>query len=116
MGQDVYENEMKIVNSVDYLRGLQGKESVLLNPSNLLSDTFKRRSVFEGDVNTLITPGMYYINGNTTNTPFGYSGLMIVFTFDNASVQMVFNVFSGIGKRRARLYNNGAWDIWSAWD
>lgn len=113
---DRKENEMKVVGSVDYLRGLNGKDSVLLNPSNLLSDTFKRRSIFEGDANSLVIPGMYYINGNTTNVPAGYSGLMVVFCFDNAAAQTVFNVFSGIRKYRARLYNNGAWDIWSKWE
>lgn len=33
---DVYENEMRIVDAVDYLRGLAGKDSALIVPSDLL--------------------------------------------------------------------------------
>lgn len=113
---DIKEKDMAVVSSVNYLRGINGNDSVLLTPSNLLSTTFQRKSVFEGDANNLITPGMYYINGRTVNTPNGYSGLMLVFCYDNAAVQMVFNVFSGTMKKRAKLYNNGDWNVWSVWD
>ena len=35
MGQDVYENEMRVVNGVDYIRGLVGKDSVQIDPRDL---------------------------------------------------------------------------------
>lgn len=35
MGQDVKEKEMKVVDGVDYLRGIKDEDSVLLNPANL---------------------------------------------------------------------------------
>lgn len=31
-GQDVFENQMKLVDNVDYLRGMAGKDSVLISP------------------------------------------------------------------------------------
>ena len=48
--QDVKENEMTVANSVDYVRGLSGKTSVLIALSTLLSKT------------TLITQHYYKLN------------------------------------------------------
>lgn len=39
--QDIKENEMTVANSVDYVRGLSGKTSVLIALSTLLSKTIK---------------------------------------------------------------------------
>ena len=41
--QDIKENEMTTVSSVDYVRGLKGKDSVLIAPGDLLSALFKYR-------------------------------------------------------------------------
>ena len=63
MGQDVFENEMKMVNSVDYLRGLKGSDSVLITIGQVISES------------TLISMG--HIDGallHTYNNAFGYSG------------------------------------------
>ena len=38
--QDIREDQMTITNTVDYLRGLKGKDSVLIAPGNLLSALF----------------------------------------------------------------------------
>lgn len=35
MAEDIKENEMTTVNSVDYVRGLKGKDSVLIKPGSL---------------------------------------------------------------------------------
>ena len=39
--QDIREDQMTITNTVDYLRGLKGKDSALIAPGNLLSALFQ---------------------------------------------------------------------------
>lgn len=63
--QDIKENEMTVANSVDYVRGLKGEDSVLVTPTDMLKDygilrLFKR-----------LGPGEAY------ELPYG-SGLMMV--------------------------------------
>lgn len=113
--QDIREDQMTTVNSVDYVRGLKGNNSVLLSISDLFSNVVSGGGTFEGDANELTNPGMYYINNNTQNTPSGYSGLMIVFYSGRATAQIVYNVFNGEFRKRALLYNGGKWDTWSDW-
>ena len=65
MADDIKENEMTTVNSVDYVRGLKGRNSVLVSPTNMLKDygilrLFKR-----------LEPGEAY------ELPYG-TGLMMV--------------------------------------
>lgn len=65
MADDIKENEMTTVNSVDYVRGLKGGNSVLVSPTNMLKDygilrLFKR-----------LEPGEAY------ELPYG-TGLMMV--------------------------------------
>ena len=38
--QDIREDQMTITNTVDYVRGLKGKDSVLIAPGDLLSALF----------------------------------------------------------------------------
>ena len=38
--QDIREDQMTITNTVDYLRGIKGKDSILIAPGNLLSHCF----------------------------------------------------------------------------
>ena len=35
--QDIREDQMTVVSSVDYVRGLKGKDSVLVTPSSLMT-------------------------------------------------------------------------------
>lgn len=113
--QDIREDQMTITNTVNYLRGLKGKDSVLIAPGDLLSALFQDRGTFEGDVNELRTAGMYYVTGNTKNIPPGYYGLMLVFKSGAGIVQIVYSVSSGLSKKRVLLYNGGNWDTWSNW-
>jgi len=113
--QDIKENEMTSVGSVDYVRGLKGKDSVLIASGNLLGALFQDRGTFEGDLNELKTAGMYYITGNTENKPAGFYGLMLVFRSGAGIVQIAYSVYNGASKKRVLLSNGGNWDTWSNW-
>jgi hypothetical protein len=51
MAEDIKENEMTTVNSVDYVRGLKGKNSVLIIPSDLAAISGLYR------INKILGPG-----------------------------------------------------------
>lgn len=114
--QDIREDQMTVVSSVDYVRGLKGKDSVLIASGNLLGAQFQDRGTFEGDVNELRTAGMYYVTGNTQNTPPGYYGLMLVFRSGAGIAQIAYSVYNGESKKRVLLSNSGNWDTWSNWE
>ena len=113
--QDIRENAMTVSSSVDYVRGLKGKDSVLIASGNLLGALFQDRGTFEGDLNELKTAGMYYITGNTENKPAGFYGLMLVFRSGAGIVQIAYSVYNGASKKRVLLSNGGNWDTWSNW-
>jgi len=114
--QDIKMNQFQIVSNASYVYveladGSQGK----IKKSDLLGALFQDRGTFEGDVNELRTAGMYYVTGNTKNTPPGYYGLMLVFKSGAGIAQRVYSVFSKPSKERVLLYNGGNWDTWSNW-
>ena len=51
--QDIREDQMTITNTVDYLRGLKGMDSVLIAPGNLLSALFQYRGIVQDANNSL---------------------------------------------------------------
>lgn len=114
--QDIREDQMNLVSGVDYVRGLKGKDSVLIAPGNLLGALFQDRGTFEGDLNELKTAGMYYITGNTENKPAGFYGLMLVFRSGAGIAQIAYSVYNGASKKRVLLSNGGNWDTWSNWE
>lgn len=76
-GQDVYENEMRIVNDVDYLRGLLGEDSVAITPTNLLSALFQERGGI-GDANNAISTGIYFGVDMDNSPSSDYSSLVVL--------------------------------------
>lgn len=113
--QDIKMNQFQVVTDADYVYVEKENSQGKIKKSDLFNGLFIGKGTFEGDVNELTQPGMYYINGKTQNVPSGYSGLMVVFYFGRATAQIVYNVFNGEFKKRALLYNNGKWDTWSDW-
>ena len=114
--QDIAMNAFQIVTDVAYIYGEKSDSSQgKIKKGDLFNGLFMGKGVFEGDVDELTQPGMYYINGKTQNVPSGYSGLMVVFYFGRATIQIVYNVFNGEFRKRALLYNGGKWDTWSDW-
>lgn len=63
-GQDVFENQMKVVGNVGYLRGLKGEDSVLIAPGNL-----PHPYTGSGILNAALSNGKWYriAIGNTAN-------------------------------------------------
>lgn len=115
-GQDIAMNQFQIVSDAPYVYveladGSQGK----IKKSDLLGALFQDRGTFEGDVNELRTAGMYYVTGNTQNTPPGYYGLMLVFESGAGIAQRIYSVSGNPSKERVLLYNGGNWDTWSNW-
>ena len=97
-----------------YAEAADGSQ-VKIKKSDLIGALFQDRGTFENDANQLKTAGMYYITANTQNSPYGYSGLMLVFCSGSAVTQIVYSVFDGSFRKRALLYNNGNWDVWTNW-
>ena len=73
--QDVKENEMTVANSVDYVRGLSGKTSVLIALSTLLSKTIK--SVGSVGDNDLKNVGICFGYSFGTSDGSGINGMFL---------------------------------------
>ena len=59
--QDIREDQMTIANTVDYLRGLKGKDSVLIAPKELLSEVLMYKgSLVSTDAEPLIRTMLEY--------------------------------------------------------
>lgn len=78
--QDIREDQMTVVSRVDYVRGMNGKNSVLISPSNLLSALFQYRGDVL-DVNDATKSGTYK-GHNIKNAPITDYGMLIVFKSD----------------------------------
>lgn len=87
MADDIKENEMTSVSSVDYVRGLKGKDSVLITPSSLMTQRGILHTSFS------LSPGEQY------ELPYG-SGLIMI---QNASYTL--------GKALAILFGTGSGNV-----
>ena len=120
MGQDVFENEMKIVNSVDYLRGLKGKDSVAITPANLLSGLFQDRgAISNGEDLNKYRQGIFYIfpeNGTVLNGPPFGRFILLCFTSGSHVVQFAVNVHPGQYNFMYRTTHDfsGSWNLWKS--
>ena len=76
--QDIREDQMTITNTVDYLRGLKGMDSVLIAPGNLLSALFQYRGIVQ-DANNSLDAGYY---------PYAGYGILVVFKAYNYIIQL----------------------------
>lgn len=115
--QDIAMNEFTTATNAEYIYAEAANGSqVKIKKSDLLGALFQDRGTFEGDVNELRTAGMYYVTGNTQNTPPGYYGLMLVFKSGAGIAQRVYSVSGKPSKERVLLYNGGNWDTWSNWE
>lgn len=81
--------------------------------ANLFKGCFSIQSTFEGDLDYLRTPGMYYTTGHTQNS-FG-TGLLVVFASSISVMQFSVNVFTGSFACRSLLFNDGKLDKWTDW-
>lgn len=110
--QDIKENEMTSVSSVDYVRGLKGKDSVLIAPGNLLSALFKYRGIVQ-DANNSLDDGYYTVNNSTTpNIPYAGYGVLVTFKATDYIIQL-YLYGSGI-KQRKSPDRGVSWGDWNS--
>ena len=112
--QDIREDQMTITNTVDYVRGLKGKDSVLMAISTLFLDVMKERGYLtynsEDAVNSAIIPGSYSHGGPIIGTS-GKQGILLVLKSNTYIVQLDFNFDNKFFFRYSS--NNGS--TWSDW-
>ena len=112
--QDIREDQMTSVDSVDYVRGLKGKASVLMAISTLFLDVMKERGYLtynsEDAVNSTIIPGSYSHGGPIIGTS-GKHGILLVLKSTTYIVQLDFNFDNKFFFRYSS--NNGS--TWSDW-
>ena len=107
--QDIKENEMTVAISVDYLRGLKGKESVNISMSQVRS-TFKYligNSI--SDANKLAPGEWAYIGSPIDNYPFD-SGYLMGLGIEAQYLQFAVND-NGM-QCKIRIYIYGKWTNW----
>lgn len=107
--QDVKENEMTSVDSVDYVRGLKGKDSVLIAINYLFSDVVRERDDIN-DANNAINSGLYRVNSAMTNIPYSGNGILLVLKAGTLIIQLY---YQGIVCSQRRSGDNGvSWGDW----
>lgn len=112
MGQDVYENEMRIVNSVDYLRGLKGEDSVAITPANLLSGLFQERGGVS-DANSATENGIYS-GSSILNSPSSDYSDIVVFRTSIYIHQLFFTLNSFYLFYRKSINGGISWSDWKS--
>lgn len=115
--QDVKENEMTTVSSVDYVRGLKGKDSVLIAPGNLLSALFQYRGDVSENYDNFIENGIYqiYSGANVTNAPTGIGyGMLLVFKTKFYLFQIAMDVRPSNISVKLRTNSGPAWSDWKS--
>lgn len=115
--QDVKENEMTTVSSVDYVRGLKGKDSVLIAPGNLLSALFQYRGDVSENYDNFIENGIYqiYSGANVTNAPTGIGyGMLLVFKTKFYLFQIAMEVRPDKIAVKLRTNSGPAWSEWKS--
>ena len=115
--QDIREDQMTVSSSVGYLRGLKGKDSVLIAPSNLLSEMFQYRGDVSENYYNFIENGIYqiYSGPNVTNAPDGISfGFLLVFKTKFYLAQIALEVRPGNIAVKLRTNSGPAWSGWKS--
>ena len=112
--QDIKENEMTVANSVDYLRGLKGNNSVLISVLDAISN---KAIVNKGHVKTdvLNIVGNYVAYSTSDIDGSGIDGCLISINptgLEGAQIKVAYNM--SIIKVRAAYNVNGA-AKWSDW-
>ncbi|MCR6506143.1 pyocin knob domain-containing protein [Bacteroides muris (ex Fokt et al. 2023)] len=115
--QDIREDQMTVSSSVGYLRGLKGKDSVLIAPSNLLSEMFQYRGDVSDNYDNFIENGIFqiYSGSNVTNAPDGISfGFLLVFKTKFYLAQIALEVRPGNIAVKLRTNSGPAWSGWKS--
>lgn len=117
--QDLREDQMTIANSVDYLRGLKGKDSVLIGLTKVLFLSFNKGYISANtDCDNLTDTGCYALNwgSNVGNTNFPDNnylyGILLVFSSSGSPcIQIIHNTAN---KLFVRIRYDGIWKPWKS--
>lgn len=110
--QDIREDQMTITNTVDYLRGLKGMDSVLIAPGNLLSALFQYRDIVQ-DANNSLDTGYYAVSSSAIpNIPYAGYGILVVFKAYNYIIQLY--LYGGGIKQRKSPDIGVSWGDWKS--
>lgn len=117
---DIREDQMSVVSSVDYLRGMKGKDSVSITPGNLLSLVFQGRGNVASDLDNYTKTGFYGINAAIHPTGVISYGMLLVFNGVNVAeaaggnpiVQIVINGDWPSVLMKMRVHWISSWSAW----
>ncbi len=116
MAGDIKENEMTPVSGVDYVRGLNGGNSVLITPDNLLSLVMKHRGAVDytnsAAIDNTKTTGIYAHWASIADGVGAY-GILLVFNADVYIVQLDLSFNSRILMRRS-IDKGSTWSEWKS--
>ena len=120
MADDIRENAMTVSSSVDYVRGLKGKDSVLIAPGNLLSEVFQKRNrIGVGtDLNSILSSGTYEYfieQGEVLNAPDMQRYILIVFDSPIYAAQFAISTHPSDYRIKYRVILNKKENQWSTW-
>lgn len=117
---DVYENEMRIVDAVDYLRGLVGKDSVAITPASLFSGLVRSVGTIPpgSDLNEYLL-GLYKVYpeaGSVINGPSFARFILICFDSGGHIAQFAVDVHPGSYNIQYRASHNSgeSWNVWKS--
>lgn len=120
--QDIREDQMTITNTVDYLRGLKGKDSVLVTPAELLGLVFQGRGNVSSNIDNYTKTGFYGINGSIYETGVISYGMLLVFSGVNVAeaaggnpiVQIAINGYHPAVAMKVRVRWESTWSEWKS--
>lgn len=112
--QDIREDQMTVASSVDYIRGLKGKDSVLIAMNSLFSGVIMSKGGLNysnvESVANLTTPGVYN-HGDVIVGTNGSYGLLLVLKSGEYVGQIDFTANGKIIYRFSANNGNG----WTGW-
>lgn len=119
---DIQEDQMTITNTVDYLRGLKGKDSVLVSPVELLGLVFQGKGNVSSNIDNYTKTGFYGINDSVYKTGVISYGMLLVFSGVNVAeaaggnpiVQIAINGYHPAVAMKVRVRWESTWSEWKS--
>ena len=120
--QDIREDQMTSVSSVDYVRGLKGKDSVLVSPVELLGLVFQGKGNVSSNIDNYTKTGFYGINDSIYKTGVISYGMLLVFSGVNVAeaaggnpiVQIAINGYHPAVAMKVRVRWESTWSGWKS--
>ena len=112
MAEDIREDQMTVSSIIDYLRGLKGKDSVLISLSTLLSMTIKNAgNVGDDDLKNVGTCFGYSYSSNDGS---GINGIFLSIEVVGCYFQLKVSHTGYPMKFRVHNHENSIWTSWKS--